>query len=256
MMRLFTSVYSEKSEKRRTEIQECLQRNLACSCLDAIHVLAEGEPRELPKHRKLSCELINHRPNYSDFFAAINRVANKTDISIVANSDIWFDASIKAAELYLTEAEVWALSRWQDSDDLPAVLYDRKDSQDSWIFRGQARQVAADFPVGVPRCDNRLLAELEFAGYVVRNPAFSIRSYHRHAEARAAYPNTGEDFVSPPYTYLSPHNFAGPFRTVWHKFKYPGIPLGWRFDKRRFRQWLPVRAILRLKSISKYVRSL
>ena len=245
MIRLFTSIYSEACRDRRAELQECLKRNLACPALNALHILAEIEPKELPKDRKLTFELIDHRPTYSDFFAAINRLAADTDVSIVANSDIWFDASIKAAELYLAEMEVWVLSRWQDCDDSPAVLYDHKDSQDSWLFRGKIRSVAANFPVGVPRCDNRLLAELSVTGYAVRNPAFSIRSYHRHAGDRAAYQTSGENFVSPPYMYLSPHNLKGPVGTLWHRLKHPRIPLGWRFDRRRFRKWLPVRAVLR-----------
>ena len=224
-------------------------RNLACPGLNAIYILAEIEPKELPKDRRLTYELIDHRPTYADFFAAINKLAAETDVSIVANSDIWFDASTKAAELYLTETEVWALSRWQDCEDSLAVLYDHKDSQDSWFFRGKVRSVAADFPVGVPRCDNRLLAELSVAGYAVHNPAFSIRSYHRHAGDRAAYPTSGKNFVPPPYKYLSPHNLKGPVGTLWHRLKHRRIPLGWRFDHRRFRQWLPVRAVLRLQRI-------
>ena len=249
MIRLFTSIYSENCRERRAELQECLRRNLACPGLDAVLILAESEPGGLPKDRKLTYELVDHRPTYSDFFAWINRVAAESDVSIVANSDIWFDASIEAAELYMAKLEVWALSRWQDCDDSPAVLYDHKDSQDSWFFRGKVRTVAADFPVGVPRCDNRLLAELSVAGYAVRNPAFSIRSYHRHAGARATYPTSGEHFVPPPYMYLSPHNLKGPVRTLWHRLKHPRVPLGWRFDRRRFRQWLPVRAVLRLQRV-------
>ena len=49
------------------------------------------------------------------------------------------------------------------------------------IFIGSIKHsLQADFPLGVPRCDNKLLFELQEAGYRILNPAFSIKAFHVH----------------------------------------------------------------------------
>jgi hypothetical protein len=115
------------------------------------------------------------------------------------------------------------------------------------VFKGPLRDVQADFPVGVPRCDNRFLYELKRAGYEVINPAFSIRAYHLHAGVRGEY--QGENlaqFVDPPYAYLWPHNLWSLPRTLWHNLRHPQARIGWRLDRRRIARSLPLRAARKL----------
>lgn len=248
MVRLFTTLYPEKNPRRRGEYEECLAKNLTCPVIDEVRILAEGGAMEnLPAAPNLFSRPIRSRPLYADFFGWIHEVAAPHDISIIANSDIFFDESLAVASKVLRSGQCHALSRWDVLGDGALRLFDRNDSQDVWIFRGPVRAaLRAAFPLGVPRCDNRLLHDLRRAGYEVLNPAFAVRACHLHAETRSEYPDSGKDFVSPPYAYLWPHNLYGLPRTLWHNVRNPKEKIGWKFDRRVVERTLPVRVLRRL----------
>jgi hypothetical protein len=183
------------------------------------------------------------RPTYADFFSFANdRVTSAQDISVVANSDIFFDQSLAGLGRVMRSNDCGALSRWENgSGELDtAVLFDRSDSQDAWVFRGKIRSIVANFCVGIPRCDNRILWELRQAGYEVINPAFSVRAYHLHAGQRSEYPADIQGLhVPPPYAYLYPHNLMSLPRIMLHNFRHPECRVGWRPDKRLIRKHAP-----------------
>jgi hypothetical protein len=244
MLRLFTTIYPEKDPARMAEYLECLRRNLACREIAEICLLVEGAGAEIPDASGILTRPIVARPTYADYFRWINEVAGENDISVIANSDIWFDEHLAVfANWMLPERTVFALSRWNLRPDGAADLYDHNDSQDSWIVRGPVPAVNGGFPVGVPRCDNRIAAEFELAGYVVRNPSFSIKSYHVHAGAARVYDPTGPNrLIPPPYKYVWPHNLFGMWRTLGYRLAHAGCPLGYRIDRRRLARTLPWRA--------------
>lgn len=243
MIRVYASVYPERKPLRMQEIRKCLEQNLASPEIDAVCLLLEGIESPLPDHPKLKSRRVSHRPQYRDFFDWANElVQSNTDISVIANSDIFFDSSISPLAKALMPEQCAALARWDLQPDGSSRLFDRNDSQDVWIFRGKIRPVVADFCVGIPRCDNRILHELRAAGYDVINPAFSVRAFHLHAGSRAEYPGEIQGLhVDPPYAYLWPHNLMSLPQTLWHRWRHPEAKLGWRSDWRRFRQSLPVR---------------
>ena len=243
MVRLFSTFFPEKNPARRAEYDECLRRNLACAEIDVVCLLAEGDGMAPPGSPKLRAQRISKRPHYSDYFAWIAQLAQPSDVSVIANADIFFDGQLGLFRLWnLPERTVLALARWDMGHDGTASLFDRNDSQDSWICRGPLRGVNGDFPIGVPRCDNRILYELEEAGCRVANPSFSLRSYHLHEGRRAEYAGaTLPHFVAPPYRYLWPHNLWPLARTLRHNFLHPHCRVGWRLDRRRLSRTLPAR---------------
>ena len=244
MLRLFTSFHDEIRPNRVAECAECLRRNLACDAVTEVCLLVEGAGGEIPDSPKLQLRRIQSRPTYADYFRWVNELADDDDISLIANSDIWFDDHLRVFENWkLPERTVLALSRWDYKPDQPTALYDHNDSQDSWIVRGSVRGVTGDFPLGIPRCDNRIAAEFERAGYQVLNPSFSIKSYHLHDGPVRCYDATVPSMlVPPPYKYIWPHNLFGPLRTAYHRV-FGGVLLGYRIDRRRlgrmflFRLW-------------------
>lgn len=244
MIRLFTTAYDEKYEARRTEYKTCLQFNLACAFIDEICVFDEGSVGVL-SCSKLKIRQVSARPTYQAYFQWATELAQDYDISIIANSDIFFDRQLKFfVDWKMPQDGVFALSRWDVQPDGRAVLFERNDSQDAWVFKGPLRNVQADFPVGVPRCDNRFLYELKRAGYEVINPAFSLRAYHLHAGQRSEYKTEQLDhFVGPPYAYLWPHNLWSLPRTLWHNFRHPDAKVGWRLDRRKISSSLAFRAV-------------
>lgn len=243
MIRLFTTAYPETNKRRIADYNEALRRNLALAEIDEVCLLAEGENLALPDSPKLRVQTIPKRPLYEQYFAWTEKLAQPQDISIIANSDIYFDRQLGLFKVWeLPERTVMALSRWNIFENGIPTLFDRNDSQDTWIFRGPVRGVHGDFPIGVPRCDNRILHELHQAGYRVINPSFSIRTFHLHAAGGNDY--TGPvlaHHVKPPYRYLFPHNlWSGP-RTLWHNLWHRKCPIEWRLDGRWLARTFPGR---------------
>lgn len=242
MIRLFTSSFASPDPARRNEYAEAMRRNLACRAIDAVYVFDEGSP-DLPKgNPKLTSRDVRQRPTYADYFAWINELAGPDDISILANADIYFDDQLALFTHWSPPAAtVFALARWEPDADGRVSLRDRNDSQDAWIFRGPVRRFDSDFRVGVPGCDNRLASELERAGYQLRNPSFSLRSYHLHAGDRPPYIGEARvGGVSPPYGYVWPHNLWPLHKTLIHNLRHPSARAGWRIDRRLWKKRLKV----------------
>jgi len=233
-IRLFTSSHTEKDKKRAEELGESLRRNVANPEIDEICLLVEGDRGSTrPESQKVLTRTIPRRPRYEDFFDWIGDVAHGTDVSIIANSDIYFDEQLAIYRTWRPANKVaLCLSRWEAAQNEPQ-LNDRNDSQDAWVFFDKVDSVAADFPIGVPRCDNRLAHELEAAGYRVINPAFSLRSYHLHSGQRQEYSVENRDrFVEPPYKYIWPHNLWSLPRTIAYNIQHPRSRVLWRLDRR------------------------
>lgn len=252
MIRLFTSMYPEKSEIRHKELLSCLERNLANPAIDSVCLFLEGAEVTYQDHDKLRMRSISHRPTYQDFFDWANElIGSPNDITIVANSDIYMGISVGAFESALQPEICAALARWDLRPDGSAQLFNRNDSQDVWVFKGRIRPVVSDYLIGVPRCDNRMLHELQQAGYEVINPAFSVRAVHLHLGQREEYPAEIKGaFVEPPYAYLWPHNLRSLPATILHRLRYPDHKLGWRMDWRKLQHTLPIRILRKVKSLA------
>jgi hypothetical protein len=247
-IRLFTTIYPEKDPQRQGEYQKCLQLNAECPSIDEICVLSEGGEELLPESPNFKIRKVQGRPTYGQYFQWISEIVSGDDISIIANTDIYFDQQLELFRHWKMPSNIAiALARWDVADGVPQ-LFDRNDSQDAWFFRGPLKKVTADFPVGVPRCDNRFLYELKQAGYEIINPAFSIRAYHLHAGQRGEY-QTQQHFVDPPYAYLWPHNLWSLPRTLVHNLRQPQARVSWRFDKRKLMASIPLRALKKAWSL-------
>lgn len=183
MIRLFYNYYEDKNPVRKNEINFCLQKNLANPHLTTIVVDSPG------------------KPTYDFFFQKINEITGPDDINIVANSDIFFDDTIKLVEK-IKHKECYALLRWEWYPNRKTEFFDRPDSQDTWITRGKIENVYGQFSLGIRGCDNRIAHEFQKAGYNVLNPAKTIRSYHVHNSNVRNY--TMAQVIPPPYHTINP----------------------------------------------------
>jgi hypothetical protein len=137
-----------------------------------------------------------------------------------------------------------ALSRWATADTIKPKLYNHNASQDVWVFKGPVKpELKANFPLGVPRCDNKLLFELQEAGYRVLNPAFSIKSFHVHKERHALVYTEGDNIynLKPPFRYLYPHNLYGFFKTPFFNLKHKEQLGAYHYDIKKLNNWWVVR---------------
>lgn len=208
MITLYTSYYKDKSPVRQAELDYCLQKNIDNPLIDQI-VLMCGD--ELPPHLHRPNRVYltaNNRPTYQDFFNIINNsLTSNLDISMVANSDIYFDETLSELPGQMAGNKCIALSRW-DIKPEGAVLHNEKFSQDVWIFQGKVKPVKyATFNLGVPGCDNRIAWELWRAGYILKNPASRIKAYHYHpSDLHTYHDENGENikylYVPKPYLFV------------------------------------------------------
>ena len=221
---LYTTFYPEQKVARRQELAQCLANNLNNPALSRVTVFNEGGDLRAFKAEKLQIIPITKRPTYQDFFEHINAQNDNEDIHIIANTDIYFDAHIAVLQYLNLEGKALALSRWDTTGFKRPKLYNNGASQDVWIFKGPIKPtLQADFPLGVPRCDNRLMYELEQASYTVLNPAFSVKTYHIHKGQRElVYTEADNVYEIPPHIATStrtigwgggpPYGLIGPIK--------------------------------------------
>jgi len=199
MVNLYTSFYQDKDAKRQKELLYCLNQNILNPLIDNIFLIVEGDVK-LPISGKLI--IVNaERPTYRNFFDLVNdTVTSANDISIVANSDIYFNDTL--AQLDIKERQCIALSRWDKRKD-GLRLHNERFSQDTWIFKGKIRNVRfCDFYLGIPGCDNRIAYELNRAGYRLFNPANQIQSIHYHQTDLHNYDHSTPK-IPKPYLYIN-----------------------------------------------------
>ncbi|MEY3228561.1 MAG: hypothetical protein RLZZ536_3180 [Planctomycetota bacterium] len=244
-IRLFTTWYMEAIERRRREYEHCKLRNLNCKWLGAVQVFDESG--ELENLQRLNVRRVSRRPTYADFFSWINELASPNDFSVIANTDICIDNSIRMLERIDWSGKVaLAISRWDVAGDGRCSVFDRGDSQDCWIFRGPITGVEGNFPLGVYDCDNKIAYELQQAGYRVLNPALSLRTYHHHQCGYRSYeqkpaPDYG---IRPPFLYVEPDNLWGPLR-AWQIKRELNLPyLPWSMTWNRFFRY-PIPGLVR-----------
>lgn len=186
---LYINYYRDLNLNRQQELDSALAFNIKNCEIDKIVILGQDKNPDLECNPKIiwhefdASQRPYNRPTFADYFSVVNRhVGSSEDISIVANADIYFDASlalIKSMDIY---GVCLALSRWDKGPDGSFSQHAGDHSQDTWIFQGKIRQLSfADFPMGTWACDNRLAWELWNADYRVINPCVDIRSYHLHS---------------------------------------------------------------------------
>lgn len=204
MVNLFTTYYTDTA--RQAELDEVLCINIRNASIDRMYLLDEsGELNN--ENTKLSVREQIGRPPFADLIDWVNSVTGEWDVNIIANSDIYFDPlAIEYMKLALGAMDCWALTRWDTAECGSvvemAVFMNRRDSHDSFCFRGLIKPIVADFQMGLGGCDNRFCYEIQQAGYKVSNPSWTVKTYHLHkGEARKWH---GKPQVPPPYLLVDP----------------------------------------------------
>lgn len=210
MIYLFTTYYDEKDFNRKKELDFCIDQNLKNPLIDKIYLLNESP--ELFSDAKIITKKICRRPSFNDFFLLINQEVTAEDISIIANTDIVFNDSLKLIySIPNLENKCLALGRWDYLSDSKLRFNQNDYSQDVWIFKGNIKKINGEFLLGMMGCDNKIAYEISRAGYNLLNPSLSIIATHHHRSEKRNYNNK---FQLPP-----PHKFVLP-RSLECKLKY------------------------------------
>jgi hypothetical protein len=205
VINLFIPYYTDQSIHRQEEIDLCLAYNWQNALIDKIYLVTEDirvYNNGKMEDEKTSVILIQERPTYNTMFEVINSVTGPEDWNVLINSDIYLDDTIEHIHNFSYDCFL-SLSRWDVDKSGNATHFNRWDSQDTWIFKGNARKMNADFYQGTAGCDNAIADRAERAGYRVLNPSKTIKTYHLHnSGARNYNPNNR---VPKPYKLITPH---------------------------------------------------
>ena len=117
---------------------------------------------------------------------------------ILANSDIFFDLSVKRLRHsgMTKEQKLYCLLRYEfnGKTDLKncKLFGPRPDSQDSWIWHSKWKipnntRNIFNINLGKPGCDNKLIYLLSIAGFSCYNEPLLIHSYHYHPSQIRGY---------------------------------------------------------------------
>jgi len=212
MTRLFVNYYNDSNPLRQAEINECISRNISNQLIDQICIVVDNAATNFHDFdNNAKVEIINSsgRPTYSSLFALANSKISGNDLTILANADIYFrEYDVLLSRNYLSRCSCFALSRWDEAPDGSIQLFDRADSQDSWIFKGPIKTIEnCAFTMGRPGCDNAIAQRIAAAGYAVYNPAPDIKSQHLHNTSIRNY-----DATDPAQTVERPYKLIPPER--------------------------------------------
>ncbi|MCK5750190.1 MAG: hypothetical protein KAH44_28495, partial [Oricola sp.] len=192
---LCTPYFRSKSDERQAEFDECLKGNLENPFIDRVTLFIDDGAEPPMHHRKMRIVEIDHRLTYKDWLDFV-LADSAPHISVLSNTDILFDeTAAKLEEVFNRRNRFVALSRHERIGDELERHPDPKWSQDVWAVRSdddisETFRRAADFPLGVPRCDNKIVYEAAVHGFDVINPFPAVRAIHLHESQVRGYHKT------------------------------------------------------------------
>jgi hypothetical protein len=190
---IFTPYYLSEDYNRQIEIDLCLQNNISLNEIDKIFLIIDDGTIPPINHQKLTIININNRPTYKDWIDLTVKYA-KNDISILANSDIYFDDSIvNLRKIFDNNKKSFAaISRYEIYNDVPVLHKNPQWSQDAWCIDGEMTgyidaKKYLNIPLGIPRCDNKVAYIFSINSYAVINPCNFIKTFHMHKSQIRSY---------------------------------------------------------------------
>ena len=182
--------YNDKHPERQRELEHCLAKNIENEYIDHIYMFLQPNcvPPEFSKVDKVTIFNSPEQVTYAEFFRHTQQFPD--DINILANTDIFFDATVRHA-LTIKKEEAWAISRYNLDSNMAPFLQGSivgsyptnasHVSQDVWVFKGSVNPITgSEMHMGTGGCDNRIAYLLMVAGYEVTNPCGQLKAYHYH----------------------------------------------------------------------------
>jgi hypothetical protein len=209
VINVFFPYYECGDPERQAEIDMCLRQNANNSFIDRLFVLIDDDsvcPIESPN---LDVIYVDKRVTYRFWIELTKKYCSK-GISILCNSDIYFDDSLEKLNSVLSAPKSFlALSRWEllggDTSKHPNPHW----SQDTWAINAEdelsdSLMHQIDFPMGVPRCDNKIAYLFAVFGWKVFNPVNYVKSIHAHETQMRTYHKKMDERILGGVAYVHP----------------------------------------------------
>ena len=201
--------YDCGNESRQDEIHKSIKSNLENKIIRSITLIVDdgSDPRWIDENLRILN--IDSRPTYLDW-TNISKEFPKSGISILANSDIYFDESLSLLKAFMKIDRTFvALSRWDIRQGVAVPHPNPHWSQDVWAFSCAERfdpvlTRGLDIPIGVPRCDNKIAYQFAVNGWRIVNPHRHVKAYHLHETEFRAYQKKRDDRILGGVAYVSP----------------------------------------------------
>ena len=176
---LITQYYKCKTKERQKELESCLQINIHNKYISKIILLSEKELPSYLCHEKVKVIDRKSRSTFGDMFKASNDY--KGEICIIANSDIYFDDSLKFVyKLDLTSAFLTPCRYNVREDGSYYKPKRRGGGVDAWFFKSPTGLENINIMVGALACDQRLNHVIWKRGYELYNCYEELKIYHLH----------------------------------------------------------------------------
>lgn len=198
MINVFFPYYQCGDKSRQKEIDLCLKNNSDNTLIDNLYVVIDDDSLLEIENKKVHVLYINERLTYKKWILLTKNYCNE-GVSILCNSDIYFDDTLSCIHNILKDSNKFiALSRWELMGNEISIHPNPHWSQDTWALcvdnqfsESFLRQV--DFPMGVPRCDNKIAYLFSIYGWEVFNPVNFLKSIHVHETQLRTYDKKLDD---------------------------------------------------------------
>jgi len=198
---LFMPYYKAKHQERQDELVYCLKKNIECDEIDKIVLMIDDDHVPEIRHCKIEIVKIAARPTYLDW-VELTETNGRDRISILANSDIYFDESIgRIREIFDANPHGFvALTRYEKEGTNQRLHENPHWSQDVWAVFGEHNFTKSfknylKIPLGVPRCDNKIAYSFAIHGAKVYNPCHYIKTVHVQESQLRYYDKYGDTTV-------------------------------------------------------------
>jgi hypothetical protein len=211
---VFTPYYKAGTPERQAEIDLCVERNLACDAIERIVLLVDDGHTPPFDSPRLSIRPVAERPTYR-LWLECSRELGLRGISVLANSDIYFDETLPRLRRYLDGPQKFlALSRHDKVGSALVPHPNPKWSQDVWAVDTRSQLApgllkSLDIPLGVPRCDNKVAYLFAVHGWELFNPMSDVRSVHVHETQQRNYDKRADLTVIGSVAYVRPTSRHG-----------------------------------------------
>lgn len=209
MINVFFPYYQCGDKDRQKEIDLCLRKNAENELIDKLFVVIDDGCECPVKNSNIQIINIDRRLTYKYWVDLTHRFCS-SGISLLCNSDIHFDESLSKVKQVLTSNKQFlALSRWELLDGTLSKHPNPHWSQDCWGFRvgeefSPSFMHQLDFPMGVPRCDNKIAYLFATQGWQIFNPVDELKSIHVHETQMRTYHKKLDDRILGGVAYVYP----------------------------------------------------
>lgn len=195
---LFMPYFRPAQAERRAELERCLAENRKNLSIDQIYLMVDDDADVDISDGRVTVIAMDRRVTYQDWIRFTEQYCPE-HISVLANADIFFDHTlVHLKELFEADPTGFmALSRYELKEGETSLHPNPHWSQDVWAYypakgTNPDRDHRLNFPLGVPRCDNKVAYVFSVYGHAVYNPCRQVRSIHVHESGLRNYDKKGD----------------------------------------------------------------